>query len=131
MLHPELTPAERRRLFFEGIERFNRGRYFDSHESWEEIWRSTTPEPRDLFQGLVQIAAGLHHWFDRRRAAPAARVIARGRRRLEPFPATCHGVDLAGLIAQARRWEEWLRESRDTASPAPPTICVLDRAAVR
>lgn len=119
-LHPELTPDARRRLFQRGVELFNDGRFFDSHEEWETIWRSTTPEPRDLFQGLIQVAAGMHHWVDRGKPAPAARVMARGRRRLEPFAPTAHGVDLAALVASVRRWEAWLEDVAGGLAPDDP-----------
>ena len=130
VLHPDLTPEERRRLVFEGIELFNRGEFFASHESWEEVWRSTTPEPRDLFQGLVQIAAGMHHAVDRGKPEPARRVLGKGRRHLEPLAPVSCGLDVAALVAQVERWEEWLEDGRGGA-PAPPVIEVLDPEAVR
>lgn len=128
VLHPELTPADRRRLFRRGIELFNRGRFFDSHEEWEEIWRSTTPEPRDLFQGLIQIAAGMHHWVDRGKYAPAARVLARGRRRLEAFEPATHDIDVTTLVASVRKWEAWLEGRAAGREPTePPPIPRIER----
>lgn len=124
-LHPDLTAEERRRLLLEGLERFNRGEFFASHESWEEVWRSTSPEPRDLFQGLVQIAAGMHHFLDRGNAEPARRLLGKGRDRLEPFPAVTLGLDLAGLVATVRVWEAWLAAPAGEA-PAPPRLVLVD-----
>lgn len=117
-LHPTLTAAERRRLLLRGVELFNQGRFFEAHEAWEEIWRSTTPQPRDLFQGLIQVAVGLYHFRQRRRPAVAARLLARGRRRLEPLAPRCQGLDLAGLLTQTSRWEAWL----ETAEGKPPEL---------
>ena len=91
-LHPDLNDQEVRELLREGVELFNEGRFFDSHEYFEEIWRSTNPEPRSLFQGLVQVAAGLHIWHDRRKAAPAARVLGRGMQRLSQFRPETFGI---------------------------------------
>jgi predicted metal-dependent hydrolase len=129
ILRPELTPEERRRLFRLGINLFNRGEFFAAHEAWEEIWRSDRPEPRDLFQGLVQVAAGLHHWLDRGKAAPARRVMARGRRRLESLDPACRGLDLASLAAAVEGWERWLGDAAGEP-PAPPRLVVLDPAAL-
>lgn len=116
-LHPVLAAAEREALAAEGVESFNAGRFFDAHESWEEIWRSTTPEPRELWRGLIQIAVGLYHHLERRNPAPARRVLARGLRRVERLPQGTEGLDLDALCTAARRWEAWLA---DPAPPAPP-----------
>ena len=129
-LHPDLAPAERRRLILEGVELFNRGEVFAAHEAWEEVWRSTTPEPRDLFQGLVQVAAGLHHAVDRGRPAPARRVLARGRRRLAPLAPTACGLDLAALLGDLDRWDRWLA-AREGERPPLPQIRIADPDAVR
>lgn len=110
-LHPELTPEEVRTLFQEGVELFHQGAYFASHEAWETIWRSTTPEPRDLHQGLIQIAAGFHHYFNRGRPRSALTLLGKGRRRLEPFAGhgdESWGIDLPGFLAAVRAWESWL-----------------------
>ena len=130
VLHPDLTAEERRALVWEGIERFNAGRFYDAHESWEEVWRSTTPEPKDLFQGLVQIAAGMHHVLDRGAPEPGRRVLGKGRRRLEPLGAVCCGMDLTALIAAVVAWEQWLEKDVDPA-PTPPSVHVLDPSLVR
>ncbi len=119
VLHPELTAAERRALLREGVEHFNAGRFFEAHESWEEIWRSTTPEPKDLWRGLIQVAVGLHHHLVRGKPAPARRVLARGLRRLEAYPQGTEGLDLDALCATARPWEAWLGHGQGQAPPLP------------
>lgn len=115
-LHPELTPARRELLLRRGVELFNAGRFFDAHEPWEEIWRSRSPEPRHFFKGLVQVAAGLHIWHERGRAAPATRVLRRGMQRLEPFRPAALGIDVEALLEAL---EPWLRGLE--AHGRPPT----------
>ncbi|HVT60972.1 MAG TPA: DUF309 domain-containing protein [Thermoanaerobaculia bacterium] len=129
-LHPTLTPERRRALFLLGIKLFNRGAFFDAHEAWEEIWRSREPEPRDLFQGLIQTAAAMHHVLGGRLGA-ARRVLARGLARLAPFAPASHGLDIGALLLAGRRWESWLAESRGEAAPPPPVVRVVDAFAVR
>ena len=107
-LHPELSPAERRRLFLRGIELFNAGSYFECHEAFEEIWRSTTPEPRDLFQGLIQVAVALHHFHVRGRPDVALRVLGKARGRLAGFLPGVLGLDVGGLDRAVGVWQEWL-----------------------
>ena len=124
-LHPILEAGERRALFEEGIRRFNRREFFECHEAWEEIWRSTTPEPRDLFQGLIQIGVGFFHYFERERPDVARRVLAKGRRRLEPSAPVSHGLDLAALLAAVEIWEAWL-EIESGEQPSVPKLELAD-----
>ena len=57
---------------------FNRGEYFLAHELWEEVWREVDDAERRLYvQGLIQIAAGLHH-LQQHRPAPAAGLLRKG-----------------------------------------------------
>ena len=128
---PVLDKAARRRRFQEGIALFNAGDFFAAHEAWEEIWRCQDPEPRDLFQGLIQIAAGLHGHLALGRREGARHTIARGRRRLEPFLPTSHGLDLAALAAAARAWEDWLEGDAEGEGPAPPRLHVAAANLVR
>lgn len=132
VLHPDLSPAERRRLFQEGIDLFNRGGrgdFFLAHEAWEEIWRSTTPEPRELFQGLVQVAAALHQILDLKRKLGPRNTLAKARSHLEPCaPVTC-GLDVAGLLETVGQWQEWLE--RQEERPAVPRIGIVDARAIR
>ncbi len=130
ILHPNLDPAERRELFLEGIRLFNTGEYYACHEAFEEIWRSTTPEPKDLFQGLIQVGVGLYHYFERQRPDVARRVLIKGRLRLTPLLPESHGLDLVTLVASVVLWEAWLEEPRGKP-PEVPRIVVLDDAKVR
>ena len=130
ILHPELEPRQRRALFEEGIRLFNRGAFYDCHEAWEEIWRSTTPEPRDLFQGLIQVGVGMYHFFTRARPDVARRVLGKGRRRLAPLAPESHGLDLAVLLDSVDDWRRWLEDPRGEP-PSPPRLRVVDPAKVR
>jgi predicted metal-dependent hydrolase len=129
VLHPDLSADERLRLFREGIDLFNEGRFFAAHEAWEEIWRSTTPEPRDLFQGLIQVAAAMHQFLGLERITGPIKTLAKARLRLEPFAPVSHGLDIAELLAAVARWESWL-ERCDGDHPAVPAIRVIDPAAI-
>ena len=71
-LDPRLEP---------GRAAFNRGAFFEAHELWEDVWRDLAGDQRNLVQGLIQIAAGLHH-LQHGRQRPAARVLARAVQKL-------------------------------------------------
>jgi predicted metal-dependent hydrolase len=121
VLHPDLSAEERARFFQEGIALFNQGRFFEAHEAWEEIWRSTTPKPRDLFQGLIQVAAALHQFLNLNRIDGPRRTLAKARRRLEPYVPAVLGIDISDLLEQVGRWETWL-EHREGEPPSIPTL---------
>ena len=63
--------------FERGRAAFNRGEYFQAHELWEEVWRDLAGVERILMQGLIQIAAGLHHLREHR-PRPAAGLLRKG-----------------------------------------------------
>jgi hypothetical protein len=128
-LHPNLTREERRQLFLKGIELFNGGRFYDSHEVWEDIWRSTTPEPRNLFQGLIQIAAALHQFLDLHRQEAPGRTLAKARVRLAPYAPVACGLDIASLLDHVGVWESWL-ETKQGDPPPVPVVSVLDPEAI-
>jgi predicted metal-dependent hydrolase len=60
---------------------FARGAFFEAHELWEEVWRGLDGEERTAVQGLIQLAAGLHH-LGRGRPRPADRLLTRGLEKL-------------------------------------------------
>jgi predicted metal-dependent hydrolase len=128
VLHPVLTPDERRRLVRQGVECFNRGEHFDAHELWEEVWRSNLPEPRTLLQGLIQVAAGMHQFLDLHREIGPRRTLAKAAAHLEPYAPTALGLDVAALLASVRRWREWLEAGGE--KPPVPELRVVDREAV-
>ena len=129
-LHPDLTPEERRRLLAEGVDHFNAGRFFEAHEVWEEVWRSKTPEPRQLLQGLIQIAVAMVHHRDRGRPAVARRVLAKGWRRVEPHRPSALGLDLESLAESVESWSRWLEHT--TGAPPPlPRLLVMHPSSLR
>jgi predicted metal-dependent hydrolase len=130
-LHPDLAPEERRRLLLEGIALFNSARFFEAHEAWEEVWRSTTPEPKELLQGLIQVAVAMVHHLDRGRPAVARRVLAKARRRIAPHRPLALGIDLDALLASIDRWDRWLGRDDGAPPPALPAVTIARRADLR
>ncbi len=120
-LRPEISAAERERLFQEGIDHFGRGEFFAAHEVWETIWLSQRAEPRDLFQGLIQVAAAMHQFHDLRRTLGPRNTLAKAWRHLEPYSPSTLGLDLAALLESVRVWRLWL-EAPGGEPPPPPTL---------
>lgn len=65
------APRRRKRLVTKSItvpgnfqracDDYNAGRFFEAHEWLEEIWQQEQGPVRDLYKGLIQIAAGFVH----------------------------------------------------------------------
>jgi predicted metal-dependent hydrolase len=80
-----------------GIKFFNKGLYYEAHESWEDLWRLADTDARIFCQGLVQVAVGLHHVANGN-SRGGNRVLARGLGNLETFPDLYMELDNASLV---------------------------------
>lgn len=86
----------------QGITEFNRGEFFEQHETLEAAWIAEDDPIRYLYQGILQIGVGFYH-LSRGNGYGAGRLWARGVALLETFPPRCSGVNVAALIAATRR----------------------------
>src|SRR6266849_4198523 len=87
-------------LLREGIAQFNRGEYFEQHETLELLWRAETREVRRLYQGILQIGVAFHH-LRRLNHHGTVYMLTRGARYLTPFAPRCQTVDVARLLRDA------------------------------
>jgi predicted metal-dependent hydrolase len=101
-------------LLLEGIAQFNRGEYFEQHETLELLWRAERRDIRYLYQGILQIGVAFHH-LRRLNHHGTVYMLTRGPRYLAPFAPACQRVDVATLLhdaAAALREVERLGPSR-------------------
>src|SRR5438552_3190769 len=89
-------------LLAEGINFFNAGRYFEAHERWEDLWRSTEGPLRLFYQGLIQAAVGLHH-LSRGNLNGARAQITKSVAKLEEYPASFCQIDNEKLVSDLRQ----------------------------
>jgi hypothetical protein len=103
---------------------FNRGDYFLAHELWEEAWHELEGPGRIFVQGLIQIAAGLHH-LQQRRPRPGAGLLRKGLEKLalDPPWLVRLGVDV-GVDALARDVARLVLEL-ETPGAAVPDLSAL------
>ena len=77
------------------------GAYFEAHEALEDAWRAAGSDEKDFFQGLVHVTVA---WYQAGRGNKVGceRQLAKAERRLTPFTPRYRGVDLDGILVQAR-----------------------------
>jgi predicted metal-dependent hydrolase len=96
-----------RTIFLMGVDHFNSRRFWDAHESWEELWLEAETDVEQFLQGLIQVAAAYHH-IQRGTLRGAGRLFDAALRRLDPFPLIYSGIDRASAIEDARADREWV-----------------------
>ena len=83
------------------LEHLRERRFWDAHESLEDLWRDA-PYPLRLFHyALIKVAVGLLH-MERRNPPPAGRQFAQAALYLEPFTPTFAGLDTDAILAQVQ-----------------------------
>jgi predicted metal-dependent hydrolase len=89
--------------YLAGLRLYHRGRYWDSHEEWEEIWRESEGAARHLYQALIQLDAAIIH-TQRGHWGGVANLLARGLGHLDHCPDRLLGMDVAHLREQLRAY---------------------------
>jgi len=101
---------------------FNRGDWFECHETLEDLWVGEQGELRDFYQGILQIAVALHHW--RNGNFPGAvSLMEGGVGYLTRVSSICQRIDVAGLMEAGNRMREKLIElGSDRMTELPPEL---------
>lgn len=116
MSHPD-----EEKLFRKGIEEFNSRRFFEAHETWEEIWLALPPPEKKFMQGIIQVAAAFHHHSRGNRRGTRS-LLREGLAKLDQFPAQHRGLDLETLRSAAREWIAALADGKDLGDERLPRI---------
>ena len=85
-----------------GAGEFNRGEFFECHETLEDLWRRESRPVRKLYQGILQIGVAFYHLREGR-YRPAVYLLDRASDYLLPFAPVCMGVDVSHLLDGAAR----------------------------
>lgn len=122
---PELHPRARcgeppSPALLRGIEQFNRGEYFEAHETLEALWNAEPDPVRVLYKGILQVGVGCYHLL-RGNARGAALKLQTGADYLSAFTPTCMSVRVELLIADALRLRAAVIEA------GPGRLATVDR----
>lgn len=90
-----------------GLEEFNRGEYFEAHETLEEAWNEDDTPGRELYRAILQVAVA-YLQIERGNYNGAVKMFLRMRQWFAPLPDRCRGVDVERLRGDAQRVYEAL-----------------------
>jgi predicted metal-dependent hydrolase len=105
------------------VEEFNRGEFFECHETLEALWLAEAEPLRRLYQGILQVGVAFHHQR-RGNYRGTMHLLTSGIGYLLPFAPRCLGVDVEGLLEAAVRCRDTL------AALGPARIGELDRTLI-
>ena len=87
-----------------GVEHFNEGRFWHSHEDWEALWISLKGnaglELIDGVQGIIQVAAMLLN-HQRKKARGVVSLWTKSSAKLRPVIGGLFGLDIASLYVDS------------------------------
>ena len=107
---PPLSETAKREALARGVREFNSWRFYDCHETLEDVWRAEAGDLlADFFQGIIKVAAGFHHLL-RGEHKGAVNLLGHALTLLAPYRPACLGVDVQRLIDEASACYERIRE---------------------
>lgn len=98
-----------REQFELGIAEFNEGRYFECHDTFEEIWMDERGEPKRFLQGLIQGSVGIFH-ATRCNFTGAYSQLTKALDKLADFPGHYLGIDVQSLREGLERVRSAIRQ---------------------
>ncbi|GAB1537852.1 hypothetical protein NUACC21_05070 [Scytonema sp. NUACC21] len=86
--------------FWQGVEQFNTGQYYDCHDTLEALWIEATEPEKTFYQGILQIAVALYH-LGNKNLRGAAILLGEGSNRLRRYPSDYGGIDVDELLDES------------------------------
>lgn len=99
----------------DGARCYRNQEFWNAHEHWEGVWLLLKEPEKTFLQALIQISAAFHH-LQTGNIQGAVSLLRRALKRLESYPASFGGVDLAQLRKEAGDWQRAL-ESGSVSRP--------------
>ena len=103
---------------------FNAGRYFESHESWEDFYLHTEEKHKPFLEGLIELAAAFRLFSDFGEVKGPVRMIHHAIIRLENYQPHYLGIKVRDLIQTVESWAKNAEANRDAAQEEIPKIRV-------
>lgn len=89
--------------FCQGIEEFNRGAYFECHDTLEDLWHGTRGRDRLFLQGLIQVSVAYYHFFNKNYKG-ATSQFTKGLGKLEGYRPSHNDIELDHFLKRVVAW---------------------------
>lgn len=99
-----------RKQFELGITEFNGRKFFECHDTFEDLWMHERGERKRFLQGLIQGSVGIFH-ATRGNFAGADSQLTKALQKLDGYSETYLGVDLVNLRQGLREFQDFFRRS--------------------
>ena len=76
--------------FLKGIDEFNRGFFYEAHETLEQLWLEDHGPEREFYQGIIQVAAAYFKW-EQEVPRGTIKLLRSGIRQARTLPACLSG----------------------------------------
>lgn len=104
------------------VARFNAGRFFQTHEAWEEAWRKAeATADEEFFKGLAQLGAAYTH-YARGNAHGARVLLERALERIGTRGSSHFGIDVEKVSGAFNDQRRIFAEAEKDGSPLPTVI---------
>jgi hypothetical protein len=114
--------------FAQAVTLWDAALFFEVHEVLERLWRELRGETRRSVQGVIQVAAALHHVETGNRDG-ARTLMSAGRVKLAPAVPACEAFDVALLVQGIDTWQAAEAGGAPLESLLPPRLRVAPRSA--
>ena len=90
------------KLFIKGIALFNQKKFYDAHESWEELWSEYRLKDEIFIQGLIQLAVAYFH-ITNLNLKGSKNLFNKCLPKLKKFPTNHRNINLLKIIDSAEK----------------------------
>lgn len=125
--YDETHVARYPREYLGGIDLFNEGKFWESHEEWEKIWAKSSGTDRLFYQALIQSAAALVHVQRQSEHRGLETVWSAALQKFAKVPSPCSSLDVGGFVDEMKRFlgENCFTGQRNVAPEQYPKIRLI------
>jgi predicted metal-dependent hydrolase len=108
----------------QGIEHFNKGRFFEAHEAWESLFGDAEQSDKPFIEGLIQLSAACRLIEDFGEIKGPVKLIYQALIRFENYQPIYLDVKVADLAVMLEAWAKELESSGVRGQKPVPSIAV-------